>query len=73
MIGWWVLFAANNIFVYDLATQRDERRLADDGSPKILNGRLDWVYQEELYGHRSFLKLAGGVLIPISSGSLRGG
>ncbi|MGI9166480.1 MAG: DPP IV N-terminal domain-containing protein, partial [Pyrinomonadaceae bacterium] len=43
----------NNMYVYDLATQR-ERRLTTDGSPKILNGRLDWVYQEELYGRGNF-------------------
>lgn len=43
----------NNIYVYDLAVQR-ERRLTADGSPKILNGRLDWVYQEELYGRGNF-------------------
>ncbi len=43
----------NNIYVYDLAAQR-ERRLTADGSPKILNGRLDWVYQEELYGRGNF-------------------
>jgi len=28
--------------------------LTADGSPKILNGRLDWVYQEELYGRGNF-------------------
>ena len=44
---------SNNIFIYDLANQR-ERRLTTDGSPKILNGRLDWVYQEELYGRGNF-------------------
>ena len=43
----------NNMFVFDLATQR-ERQLTTDGSPKILNGRLDWVYQEELYGRGNF-------------------
>ncbi|MEP6568159.1 MAG: S9 family peptidase [Acidobacteriota bacterium] len=43
----------NNIYIYDLAAQR-ERRLTSDGSPKILNGRLDWVYQEELYGRGNF-------------------
>ncbi len=43
----------NNIYIYDLATQR-ERRLTTDGSPKVLNGRLDWVYQEELYGRGNF-------------------
>ncbi|HEV7796718.1 MAG TPA: S9 family peptidase [Pyrinomonadaceae bacterium] len=43
----------NNMYVYDLAAQR-ERRLTTDGSPRILNGRLDWVYQEELYGRGNF-------------------
>lgn len=43
----------NNIYVYDFVTQK-ERRLTTDGSPKILNGRLDWVYQEELYGRGNF-------------------
>jgi dipeptidyl-peptidase-4 len=43
----------NNMYVFDLATQR-ERRLTTDGSAKILNGRLDWVYQEELYGRGNF-------------------
>src|SRR6185295_11480450 len=43
----------NNIYVYDLKTER-ERRLTSDGGPKILNGRLDWVYQEELYGRGNF-------------------
>ncbi len=33
---------------------RRERRLTTDGGPKILNGRLDWVYQEELYGRGNF-------------------
>jgi dipeptidyl-peptidase-4 len=32
----------------------DERRLTSDGTAKILNGRLDWVYQEELYGRGNF-------------------
>jgi len=44
---------SNNIFIYDIAAQR-ERRLTTDGNPKILNGRLDWVYQEELYGRGNF-------------------
>ncbi|MBA3357535.1 MAG: S9 family peptidase [Pyrinomonadaceae bacterium] len=43
----------NNMYVFDLATQQ-ERRLTTDGSPKIFNGRLDWVYQEELYGRGNF-------------------
>ncbi|HZH31656.1 MAG TPA: S9 family peptidase [Pyrinomonadaceae bacterium] len=43
----------NNIYIVDLAGQK-ERALTSDGSPKILNGRLDWVYQEELYGRGNF-------------------
>jgi dipeptidyl-peptidase-4 len=43
----------NNIYIYDLAAQR-ERQLTTDGSPKVLNGRLDWIYQEELYGRGNF-------------------
>ena len=43
----------NNIYVIDFVTQR-ERALTSDGSTNILNGRLDWVYQEELYGRGNF-------------------
>jgi dipeptidyl-peptidase-4 len=44
---------ANNLYVVDVATQK-ERQLTTDGSPKMINGRLDWVYQEELYGRGNF-------------------
>lgn len=44
----------NNLYVEDLGMQRRERALTNDGSAKILNGRLDWVYQEELYGRGNF-------------------
>ena len=44
---------SGDMYVYDLGTER-ERRLTTDGGPKILNGRLDWVYQEELYGRGNF-------------------
>ncbi|HEX6732992.1 MAG TPA: S9 family peptidase [Pyrinomonadaceae bacterium] len=44
----------NNLYVEDLSMQRRERALTTDGSAKILNGRLDWVYQEELYGRGNF-------------------
>ncbi len=44
----------NNLYVEELAMQRRERALTRDGSEKILNGRLDWVYQEELYGRGNF-------------------
>ena len=47
---------ANNLFVVDLATAR-EAAVTSDGSAKVLNGKLDWVYEEEIYGrglHRSY-------------------
>ncbi|HEY0430465.1 MAG TPA: DPP IV N-terminal domain-containing protein, partial [Pyrinomonadaceae bacterium] len=44
----------NNLYVEDLSMQRRERALTRDGSAKILNGRLDWVYQEELYGRGNY-------------------
>jgi dipeptidyl-peptidase 4 len=44
----------NNLYVEDLGMQRRDRALTRDGSDKILNGRLDWVYQEELYGRGNF-------------------
>jgi len=44
----------NNLYVEDLSMQRRERALTSDGGPKIINGRLDWVYQEELYGRGNF-------------------
>ena len=44
---------SGNMYVYDPGTGQ-ERRLTTDGGPKILNGRLDWVYQEELYGRGNF-------------------
>ena len=44
----------NNLYVEELGMQRRERALTSDGSEKILNGRLDWVYQEELYGRGNF-------------------
>lgn len=44
----------NNLYVEDVSSQRRERALTRDGNPKLLNGRLDWVYQEELYGRGNF-------------------
>lgn len=43
----------NNLYSYDLDKHR-EHQLTQDGGPKILNGLLDWVYQEELYGRGNF-------------------
>ena len=44
-----IAFVRNNdLYVVDLAGR--ERRLTTDGSKTTLNGKLDWVYQEEVYG-----------------------
>jgi dipeptidyl-peptidase 4 len=42
-----------NIYLVDIATQR-EGSLTKDGNSKLFNGRLDWVYQEEIYGRGNF-------------------
>ena len=39
----------NDLYVADVATGT-ERRLTSDGSATVLNGKLDWLYQEEVYG-----------------------
>ena len=47
--GRWVSFVRDNdLFVLELATAK-EIRLTEDGSSDRLNGRLDWVYGEEVY------------------------
>ena len=38
-----------NLFVVDVASGK-ETQLTKDGSDIILNGYLDWVYEEEIYG-----------------------
>lgn len=43
----------NNLFVVDVASQQ-ERAITADGSEDLLNGKLDWVYQEEIYGRGRF-------------------
>lgn len=48
--GRWVSFVRGmNLFVVEVATAK-EKQLTRDGGEKILNGYLDWVYEEELYG-----------------------
>ena len=45
----------HNLYVTDLEGR--ERALTTDGHDQLLNGRLDWVYQEEIYGrgtHRAY-------------------
>jgi dipeptidyl-peptidase-4 len=43
----------NNLHVVDVEGRR-EVALTRDGSAEILNGKLDWLYQEELYGRGRF-------------------
>ena len=43
----------NNLHVVDIASQR-EVALTTDGTAEILNGKLDWLYQEEIYGRGRF-------------------
>ena len=49
----WPTSAGNDLYRVEVATAR-ETRLTTGGSETVLNGRLDWVYQEELYGRGSF-------------------
>ena len=44
---------AHNLYVVDIGTQK-ELALTSDGSHDILNGKLDWLYQEEIYGRGRF-------------------
>ncbi|HEX9983702.1 MAG TPA: DPP IV N-terminal domain-containing protein, partial [Thermoanaerobaculia bacterium] len=39
---------AHNLYVTDLAGR--ERQLTTDGNARLFNGKLDYVYQEEVYG-----------------------
>ena len=52
--GQFVAFVrGNNLYAVDLATQK-ERALTTDGGREIFNGKLDWLYQEEIYGRDRF-------------------
>ncbi len=42
-----------NLHLLDLESGR-ERALTDGGGPDLFFGRLDWVYQEEVYGRGNF-------------------
>jgi dipeptidyl-peptidase-4 len=37
----------------NVATQK-EQAITSDGGPQVLNGELDWLYQEEIYGRGRF-------------------
>ena len=44
----------NNLFVVNLEQQRQEKQLTTSGTDQLLNGKLDWVYQEEIFGRGNF-------------------
>jgi dipeptidyl-peptidase-4 len=44
---------ANDLYLSDIATGT-EKKLTTGGSETVFNGRLDWVYQEEVYGRGSY-------------------
>ncbi len=49
-----VAFVRNhNLYTVDVAGQK-EVALTTDGSAETLNGKLDWLYQEEIYGRGRF-------------------
>lgn len=48
-LGHAAYLKGNNLFARDLTTGA-ETQLTTDGSDTLLNGVLDWVYQEEIYG-----------------------
>ncbi len=43
----------NNLWVADCEST-EVRKLTDDKDAEVLNGKLDWVYQEEIYGRGKF-------------------
>jgi dipeptidyl-peptidase-4 len=48
--GRTVAFVRNqNLYAVNVATAV-ERALTSDGAPRVFNGKLDWVYEEEIYG-----------------------
>jgi dipeptidyl-peptidase-4 len=52
--GRWVAFVrGNDLYVADVGG-REEYALTSDGSAQMLNGKLDWLYQEEIYGRGRF-------------------
>ena len=52
--GQKVAFIKGNNLHLVAAADLTERMLTSDGSAEILNGKLDWVYSEELYGRGNY-------------------
>ncbi|KAA3607265.1 MAG: S9 family peptidase [Planctomycetota bacterium] len=44
---------SNNLWIYEPESDRS-RALTEDGNDEWFNGKLDWVYQEEIYGRGNF-------------------
>lgn len=42
---------SNNIYIYDIPSQL-EKAITTDGTETLLNGTLNWVYWEEIFGRR---------------------
>jgi dipeptidyl-peptidase 4 len=49
-----VAFVRAHDLVTSTVAEGLERRLTTDGSEEVLNGKLDWIYQEEVYGRGQF-------------------
>ena len=52
--GALVAFVRDHDLVVVTVDQRREWALTQDGDADLLNGELDWVYQEEIYGRGNF-------------------
>ncbi len=55
--GRLVAFVSGNDLYVVTVDEPQPRRLTAEGGPDLLNGKLDWVYSEELYGrgrHRAY-------------------
>ena len=52
--GTLVAFVRDHDLVVVTVDQRREWALTQDGNADLLNGELDWVYQEEIYGRGNF-------------------
>lgn len=52
--GSFVAFSKDNDLYFIETATGLEHRVTEDGTEDIFNGRLDWVYQEEIYGRGRF-------------------
>jgi hypothetical protein len=51
----WIAYVRDNDLWVANADTKIERALTVGGSEELLSGKLDWVYQEEVYGRGNFL------------------